>query len=112
VGWSGGWTPVIVAQLLLASFVLPLAPTPGGSGARELGLAALLSAHVPEGQLLSGIVVYSGLTYYLPVVVGALFAGRQLWLQAFPSKGGRPHIGERALRRRPTVVPARSYNGD
>ena len=75
VGWSGGWTPVIVAQLLLASFVLPLAPTPGGSGARELGLAALLSAHVPEGQLLSGIVVYSGLTYYLPVVVGALFAG-------------------------------------
>ena len=112
VGWSGGWTPVIVAQLLLASFVLPLAPTPGGSGARELGLAALLSAHVPEGQLLSGIVVYSGLTYYLPVVVGALFAGRQLWLQVFPFKGGRPHIGERGLRRRPTVVPARSYNGD
>jgi glycosyltransferase 2 family protein len=112
VGWSGGWTPVIVAQLLLASFVLPLAPTPGGSGARELGLAALLSAHVPEGQLLSGIVVYSGLTYYLPVVVGALFAGSQLWLQLFPLKGGRPHIGERGPRRRPTVVPVRSYNGD
>jgi uncharacterized membrane protein YbhN (UPF0104 family) len=102
---------VIVAQLLLASFVLPLAPTPGGSGARELGLAALLSAHVPEGQLLSGIVVYSGLTYYLPVVVGALFAGSQLWLRRFPLKG-RPHIGERGSRRRPTVVPARSYNGD
>jgi uncharacterized protein (TIRG00374 family) len=111
VGWSGGWTPVIVAQLLLASFVLPLAPTPGGSGARELGLAALLSAHVPEGQLLSGIVVYSGLTYYLPVVVGALFAGSQLWLRRFSLKG-RPHIGERGSRRRPTVVPARSYNGD
>jgi uncharacterized membrane protein YbhN (UPF0104 family) len=80
---------VIVAQLLLASIILPLAPTPGGSGARELGLVALLSAHVPEGQLLSGIVVYTGLTYYLPVVVGALFAGRQLWREIFRRGGGR-----------------------
>jgi hypothetical protein len=46
------------------------------------------------------------------VVVGALFAGSQLWLRRFPLKG-RPHIGERGSRRRPTVVPARSYyNGD
>jgi uncharacterized membrane protein YbhN (UPF0104 family) len=40
VGWSGNWIPVVVAQLLLASFVLPLAPTPGGSGARELLISA------------------------------------------------------------------------
>jgi glycosyltransferase 2 family protein len=89
VGWSGDWIPVIVAQLLLASIILPLAPTPGGSGARELGLVALLSAHVPEGQLLSGIVVYTGLTYYLPVVVGASFAGRQLWREVFRRGEGR-----------------------
>ena len=38
-GWSGDWIPVIVAQLLLFSLVLPLAPTPGGSGAREFGFA-------------------------------------------------------------------------
>ena len=79
VGWSGDWAPVVLAQLLLASVIVPLSPTPGGSGARELGLAALLSPHVPEGQLLSGIVVYTSLTYYLPVAVGALFAGGQLW---------------------------------
>jgi uncharacterized protein (TIRG00374 family) len=79
VGWSGDLAPVVLAQLLLASVIVPLSPTPGGSGARELGLAALLSPHVPEGQLLSGIVIYTGLTYYLPVAVGALFAGGQLW---------------------------------
>jgi len=79
VGWSGDWAPVVLAQLLIASVIVPLSPTPGGTGARELGLAALLSPHVPEGQLLSGIVVYTGLTYYLPVAVGALFAGGQLW---------------------------------
>jgi uncharacterized protein (TIRG00374 family) len=83
VGWSGDWAPVVLAQLLLASVILPLAPTPGGSGARELGLAALLSSHVPEGQLLSGIVVYTILTYYLPVSAGALLAGRQLWQEIF-----------------------------
>jgi uncharacterized protein (TIRG00374 family) len=79
VGWSGGWIPVIVAQLILIAFVLPLVPTPGGSGARELGLATLLSAYAPEEQLLSGVIVYTCLTYCLPVIVGALFAGRQLF---------------------------------
>jgi glycosyltransferase 2 family protein len=83
VGWSGDWVPVVVAQLLLVSFVLPLAPTPGGSGARELGLGVLLSTHVPEGQLLSGLIVYSGLTHWLPVTVAAFFAGHELWRGAF-----------------------------
>jgi glycosyltransferase 2 family protein len=106
VGWSGDWIPVILAQLLLASLILPLAPTPGGSGARELGLAALLSAHVPEGQLLSGIVVYTGLTYYLPVVVGALFAGRQLWREVFRRGEGRKTPHRRGRPMPPTSVPA------
>jgi glycosyltransferase 2 family protein len=79
VGWSGDWLPVIVAQLLLVSFVLPFAPTPGGSGARELGLAALLSGYVPEGALLSGLIVYTALSHWLPLIAGAFFASRQLW---------------------------------
>ncbi len=88
MGWSGDWLPVVVAQLFLASFVLPFAPTPGGSGARELGLAVLLSAHVPDGQLANGIAVYTGLTYFLPVGVGALFAGRQLWSEIAARRRG------------------------
>jgi uncharacterized protein (TIRG00374 family) len=77
VGWSGDWGPVVVAQLFLVSFVLPLVPTPGGSGARELGLAVLLSPHVPQEHLLSGIIVYTGLTHWMPVIVAAFFAGHQ-----------------------------------
>jgi uncharacterized protein (TIRG00374 family) len=105
VGWSGDWGPVILAQLLLASVILPFAPTPGGSGARELGLAALLSAHVPEGQLLSGIVVYTGLTYYLPVAFGAPFAGRQLWREIF---GVREPADERSHAGTPARHPTRA----
>jgi glycosyltransferase 2 family protein len=78
-GWSGDWLPVVVAQLLLVTFVLPLAPTPGGSGVRELGLVALLSGYVPEGKLLSGLIVYTALSHWLPLIAGAFFAGRQLW---------------------------------
>ncbi len=77
-GWSGDWAPVVVAQLLLSSFVLPLAPTPGGSGAMELGFASLLTVYVASEDLSSGVVIYAGLTHYLPVIVGAFFVGRHL----------------------------------
>jgi uncharacterized protein (TIRG00374 family) len=85
VGWSGNWLPVVVAQLLLVSFVLPLAPTPGGSGARELGLGVLLATHVPEEQLLSGLIVYTSLSHWLPLIASAFFAGHELWRGTFPS---------------------------
>jgi uncharacterized protein (TIRG00374 family) len=83
VGWSGDWLPVLVAQLLLVSFVLPFAPTPGGGGARELGLAALLSGYVQEGQLLSGLIVYTALSHWLPLIASAFFAGHELWRGIF-----------------------------
>jgi len=78
-GWSGAWLPVVVAQLLLVTLVLPFAPTPGGGGARELGLATLLSGYVPEGQLLGGLIIHTFLSHWLPLIAGAFFAGRQLW---------------------------------
>jgi uncharacterized protein (TIRG00374 family) len=114
VGWSGNWIPVIIAQLLLVSFVLPLAPTPGGSGARELGLVALLSGYVPEGQLLSGLIVYTGLTHWLPVTVAAFFVGHQLWPGIVRQGSGRKdadksgyaktRIGTPTRPRTPTVL--------
>lgn len=78
-GYTGDWVPVVVAQLLLVTFVLPLAPTPGGSGAAELGFAALVGAHASEAVLLSGVIIYAGLTHYLPTMVGGLLTGRLLW---------------------------------
>jgi uncharacterized protein (TIRG00374 family) len=92
VGWSDDWIPVVVAQLLLVSFVLPFAPTPGGGGARELGLVALLSGYVPEGQLLSGLVLYTALSHWLPLIVSAFFAGHESW-RGFLRGGGRKAAG-------------------
>ena len=83
VGWSGYWIPVVAAQLLLVSFVLPLVPTPGGGGVRELGMATLLSGHVPEGQLLGGLLVYTALSHWLPLIASAFFAGYELWRGIF-----------------------------
>ena len=77
-GWSGDWVAVIVAQMVLITFVLSLAPTPGASGAAELGFAALVAPHVPGGVLLSGVLIWRGLTHFFQTVVGAFFAGRQL----------------------------------
>jgi len=93
VGWSGSWIPMVVSQLLLASFVLPLAPTPGGSGVRELGLVVLLSGYVPEGQLLSGLIVYTGLTHWLPLIASAYFAGHEFWREIFRRSKGRKAAG-------------------
>jgi hypothetical protein len=101
VGWSGDWIPVLAAQLLLVSFVLPLVPTPGGGGVRELGLATLLSGHVPEGQLLGGLIVYAALSHWLPLVASAFFAGHEVWRGMF--RAGRP-IASPARRRAPTVL--------
>ena len=114
VGWSGDWIPVVVAQLLLVSFVLPLAPTPGGSGARELGLVALLSGYVPEGQLLSGLIIYTALSYWLPLIVGAFFAGRQLWEGiARYGENKRMRTRETTETPRPTAAAlVRPYNGE
>ena len=95
VGWSGDWIPVITAQLLLVSFVLPLAPTPGGGGVRELGLASLLSGYVAEGQLLGGLVVYAALSHWLPLVASAFFAAHESWRGIFRA-----------------AVPLRLYNGE
>lgn len=75
-GWSGdSWAPVFASMLVLHA-VLPFAPTPGGSGAAELGFAALMSPYVPGSALLGGVLLWRILSYYLPMVVGAFFLGR------------------------------------
>jgi glycosyltransferase 2 family protein len=116
VGWSGEWIPVVAAQLLLVSFVLPFVPTPGGGGVRELGLAALLSGYVPEGQLLSGLIVYTGLSHWLPLIASAFFAGHELWRETFRG-GEREGADWEGHTETPVRSPARRrtprfYNGE
>ena len=92
-GYSGNLIPIVVAQLLLISFVLPVAPTPGGSGAAELGFAALISSHVSGNFLSSGVIIYTGLTHYLPVIVGAFFVGLYIWREAAEHRHHESHEG-------------------
>ena len=48
------------------------APTPGSSGAAELGFSLLFSSVVPHGLIGLFVTVWRGFTYYLSLVVGGL----------------------------------------
>lgn len=64
---------VIIIQVLIF-FVLPFLPTPGGSGAAELGFVSLFSFFVPEHLL--GIYVggWRLFTFYINILIGALLS--------------------------------------
>jgi glycosyltransferase 2 family protein len=77
-GWNGdGWLTVYFAQFVLF-IVIPLAPTPGGSGAAEVAFVALMSAYVPHSALLGGVLIWRVLNHYSELVVGAFLAGPRL----------------------------------
>lgn len=77
-GWSGvGWVHVYLAQYVLF-FVIPLAPTPGNSGAAELAFVALMGDYVPHTALLGGVLIWRALNHYSELVIGAFIAGRNL----------------------------------
>ena len=64
---------IMIIQVLIF-FVLPFLPTPGGSGAAELGFASLFSFFVPENLL--GIYVggWRLFTFYINIIIGALLS--------------------------------------
>lgn len=77
-GWDGsGWIHVYLAQYVLF-LVIPLAPTPGNSGAAELAFVTLMGAYVPHGALLGGVIIWRILNHYSEQVVGGFIAGRHL----------------------------------
>ena len=64
---------VMIIQVLIF-FVLPLLPTPGGSGAAEVGFVSLFSFFVPEHLL--GIYVggWRLFTFYINIFIGAILS--------------------------------------
>lgn len=64
--------PMFLAQAML-SIVLPLSPTPGGAGAAELGFASVFLTLVPTTMVGSFTLLWRIGTYYISLVVGALF---------------------------------------
>lgn len=103
-GWSGNMAEVWVALLVLY-LVLPISPTPGGSGAAELGFAALVGtdASGQHGTLLGGVLIWRALTYYLPLVVGGFFVIRHVENEIFsrhPMHGSLYHHFEKIRKTR------------
>jgi uncharacterized protein (TIRG00374 family) len=79
-GWSGEhWFGVFTGQYLLYLVVIPISPTPGGSGTAEVGFAALMTAFVPQSALLGGVLIWRVLNHYSELVIGAFFAGHHVW---------------------------------
>jgi uncharacterized membrane protein YbhN (UPF0104 family) len=77
-GWNGnGWLVVYFAQYVLF-IVIPLSPTPGGSGGAEIAFSALMSAYVPSSALLGGVIIWRILNHYSELLVGAFLAGPRL----------------------------------
>lgn len=67
----------MVDQLVLWS-LLPLSPTPGGSGVAELGFATFVGHHASGGALIGGLLIWRTLTYLLTLLAGSLLAGYDL----------------------------------
>ena len=71
----GGTLPFMAAAAVFlgASAVAAAAPTPGGLGALEAAMAAgAVTFHVPPPTAIASVVVFRGLTYWLPIVPGAV----------------------------------------
>ncbi len=64
---------VMVIQILIF-FILPFLPTPGGSGAAEIGFASLFSFFVPTYLLGIYVGIWRLLAFYLNVLIGAVLS--------------------------------------
>jgi len=81
LGWQGNFYDLIFREFILHCLV-PLSPTPGGSGAAELGLTALLYTLVPKHILGVSVIIWRFITYYLTLIVGGFL---------FFTAGGKEH---------------------
>ena len=77
-GWDGSDWPLVFLSQFVLFLVIPLAPTPGNSGAAEVAFVALMSDYVPHGALLGGMLIWRILNHYSELVVGAFIAGRHI----------------------------------
>lgn len=60
----------VMAITLIFYLAASCAPTPGASGAAELGFGLLFSSMVPHGLVGLFVTIWRGATYYLNLVAG------------------------------------------
>ncbi|MBS3910196.1 MAG: flippase-like domain-containing protein [Actinobacteria bacterium] len=74
-GWEGNFSTLIFRMFLLFCLV-PVSPTPGGSGAVEVGFTMLLFGVVPAHLIGLVVLVWRALTYYLTLIAGSLVVAK------------------------------------
>ncbi|NJD17704.1 MAG: flippase-like domain-containing protein, partial [Gemmatimonadetes bacterium] len=90
LGVEGDYVTTLAVQALL-SFVLFVAPSPGGSGIAEISTGALMAIVMPAHLLAPFTLVYRFFLMYLPATVGGVVLLKEL--------------GARTRRARPAVQP-------
>ncbi len=68
---------MVVAQIII-NFVIPFFPTPGGSGAAELGFAGIFSPFVPSYLLGAFTTLWRFVTFYVTLIVGGVYFSKML----------------------------------
>lgn len=75
LGWEGSFSTLIFRMFLLFCLA-PASPTPGGSGAVELGFTMLLLSIVPAHLIGLVVLVWRALTYYFTLIAGSLVVAK------------------------------------
>lgn len=104
--WGMGVTPpwqAVVTNQIVFNVLQPLAPTPGGSGAAEWGMAVLFRNLVPRNELATFVAIWRVFTFYSSLTLGGLAAARLL----AKGKGRGPGGG---VRRREESEPGASFS--
>lgn len=88
----GSVFPIFVtfSLMLVISAVSQVVPTPGGSGYFEVALSYAFSQGGAQAQITAAVVAYRALTYYVPIVLGALLGGGVLIAELNRANSDRP----------------------
>lgn len=84
----GSNSPVLSIIFVTIIFLLSVVyvPTPGTSGAAELGIAFLFSAFLPRQPLIVFILLWRFFYYYLNIIIGSFFVFKEFILKRKRSK--------------------------
>ncbi|MBE3582811.1 MAG: flippase-like domain-containing protein [Limnochordaceae bacterium] len=82
------WQKVVASQIVF-NVLQPIAPTPGGSGAAEWGMALLFRPFVPNEKLGTFVAIWRLFTYYASLTLGGISIAQLL---ARKDGGGRSAV--------------------
>lgn len=84
-GYNPNYLRAYVMQTIF-NMIIPYFPTPGASGAAELGFASIFVSFIPRGIIGIVTLLWRFVTFYLILIIGSFFALRELgWKRRKPN---------------------------